>query len=865
MFAAKTQSLLPSARRLRRLAWLLALAWTLFMAVALVLRARDVRDETHLAALAIARAYSANDPHLTLMNPVIHGSRPSALQPDMHGVTGRITSLEPAHSGNAPDNWERSALLKLAEGGEEVAEFTKSEGSPTLRLMRPMVTRAECINCHAEQAGFEGSIRGGVGISVPLEPLYSAERRGHLRALWMLGPLWVIGLGGIAVGNRIIRLQAARRQQVVDELQRAHDRLQQESDVYRDGPVVVFQCRDEPGWPVVQISANVAQVLGHEASAFLDGSLMLSRVVHEHDLDRLLASVATGAQERSGRFAQATCRFRHRDGSVVWVLANLVARGGTVGGSATISGYFIDITDWRRTETDLRESEERLDLALTGAELGVWDWDLATDAVVFDTRWAAMLGHGIHEIPGNLAAWSERVHPDDMPGVNAALKEHLEGRTPIYRAEFRMRHASGGWVWILDTGKVLVRDADGRPLRAAGVHQDITRRKRLEKEAVQQERLAAVGQLAAGIAHDFNNILCSIMGFTELLQTAPETPVSSQENLRRISDSSRRAAHLVRQILDFSQKTMRRVQPVDLDLCVRDTVGFLRAMLPENIHMELLVEPGSYLMEAEPAQLQQLITNLAINARDAMPDGGTLKLRLRRDTIDATEGKCAHCGLSLAGPWLRLDVADTGTGIPAETLPLIFEPFFTTKAIGDGTGLGLSQAAGIAAQHGGHFQVHSEVGGGTTFTLLLPQTDAVRAATVPEEPAIAHGSGQSVLVVEDEPSVCEAITAMLRHLGYRVTAAGSGRQALDLFAREEGRFDLVLTDVVMPDLDGEALCRHLRELVPAVRVVAMSGYPLGARGVGLLELGAVAWVQKPITIEQLAGVVADALGGPSKG
>ena len=682
----------------------------------------------------------------------------------------------------------------------------------------------------------------------------------------MLGPLWVIGLGGIAVGNRIIRLQVARRQQVVDELQRAHDRLQQESDVYRDGPVVVFQCRDEPGWPVVQISANVAQVLGHEASAFLDGSLMLSRVVHEHDLDRLLASVATGAQERSGRFAQATCRFRHRDGSVVWVLANLVARGGTVGGGATISGYFIDITDWRRTETDLRESEERLDLALTGAELGVWDWDLATDAVVFDVRWAAMLGHEISEIPGTLAAWSERVHPDDMPGINAVLKEHLEGRTPIYRAEFRMRHASGGWVWILDTGKVLVRDADGRPLRAAGVHQDITRRKRLEKEAVQQERLAAVGQLAAGIAHDFNNILCSILGFTELLQTAPETPASSQENLRRISDSSRRAAHLVRQILDFSQKTMRRVQPVDLDLCVRDTVGFLRAMLPENIRMELQVEPGSYLMEAEPAQLQQLITNLAINARDAMPDGGALKLTLRHDTIDDHRRQVRPlrpvAGRAVAAAGCRRHGhRHRGRDAAAHLRALLHHE-------GDRRRHGARPVPGRRHRGAARRPLPGALGGRLAApcsrSCCRRRTPCVRRRSRRSRPSCA-GRGQAVLVVEDEPSVSEAITAMLRHLGYRVTAAGSGRQALDLFAREEGRFDLVLTDVVMPDLDGEALCRHLRELAPAVRVVAMSGYPLGARGVGLLDLGAVAWVQKPITIEQLAGVVADALGGPSRG
>lgn len=645
----------------------------------------------------------------------------------------------------------------------------------------------------------------------------------------------------------------------------------------------------------------------------------------------------------------------------------------------------------RQAVARLRESEERLEMALRGAELGVWDWDLTDDSVIFDERWAAMLGHELADLPQTLAAWSERVHPDDLPAVRAILDEHLAGRTPGYRAVFRMRRRTGEWIWILDTGKVLTRDASGRPLRAVGVHQDITAqkhaeaareealgrfralvgalqmgvfvedgahaiveanqslrdmfglddpatllgtdarrladviatrfrdaagfrererriraggrvvaqeeleladgrvlerdyvpvisdgsvdgglwvyrditaRKRQEREALHQERLAAVGQLSAGVAHDFNNILCSIMGFTELMQSAPETPVSLQPNLRRIGESSRRAAHLVKQILDFSQKTLRQVRSVDLEACLRETEIFLRASLPETIRIELDVAPGPYTLDAEPVQLQQMITNLAINARDAMPEGGELRLSLSRGEVDDPAESCALCGQPLRGEWLRLEVADTGLGIADDVMPHIFEPFFTTRRVGEGTGLGLSQAVGIVAQHGGHLRVRTAVGHGTTFTILLPPGVAHVPTPAPDVRSVTHGAGRHVLLVEDDLSVGEAIAAMLRRLDYRVTVASSGREALDVFARADGRFDLVLTDVVMPDLDGEALCARLRALSPAVRIAAMSGYPLHARGAGLFRLGVTTRVEKPVSIEQLAAAVAEALATPT--
>jgi len=1024
----ETPASAPSGLRLRNLAWLAAIAWTVFLGGALAYRLRDVRLETHQSALAVARAhfnkdqvfrlwaaqrggvYVPIDEHtqpspylenvpdrdiavadgkrLTLMDPANLVRQLAANYPELYGVTGHVTSLEPLRPGNAPDAWERTALLVLAGGASEVADFVTEGGEPQLRLMRPMVTREDCLKCHVDQADHVGEARGGVSVSVPMAPLYAAERPGHRRALWILGPTWLVGIGGIVFSGRTIGAQAARRLQAVGELQRAHDLLREERDVYRTGPVVVFKCRDEAGWPLEYISDNVSQVLGHELAAFAAGSLTLGRLVHPDDLARLTAAAA-GEAAPPGRFGHQLYRFRHHDGHDLWVLANVVTQGCGQDGVARIQGYFVDITGWQRTESALRESEDRLDLALGGAELGVWDWDLVTNKVVFDERWASMLGYPLHEIEPTLKAWEERVHPEDLPKIMVVLTDHLEGRTPIYRSEFRMRARNGDWVWMLDTGKVIERDKEGRPLRAVGVHQDITarrnaeaaremalerfhalidnlqmgvlvessertivevnrafctmfgvpdpgllmgmdcgraaggaaalftdadgftarleailagaevvvneelslndgrtferdyvpinvrgrlignmwiyrdvtRRKRLEKEAVQQERLAAVGQLSAGIAHDFNNILCSIMGFTELIQADPETAPSLQTNLRRIGDSSRRAAHLVRQILDFSQKTMHRLQPVDLEACVRDAAGLLRAALPGNIDVVVQVEPGSYRLDSEPSQMHQMVTNLAINARDAMPGGGELSLRLSRGMVDDPSVNCSICGQAIAGQWLRLEVADTGTGIEANVLPHIFEPFFTTKKVGEGTGLGLSQAAGIAAQHGGHVTVRSTCGRGTSFHFYLPPA-LDREQVRPEAAAgVALGSGESVLLVEDEPSVREAIEAMLRHLGYAVTVAASGREALDLYAERGARFSLVLTDVVMPDIDGEALCAKLRALDPGVRIVAMSGYPLGTRGASLLERGVLAWVQKPMAIEQLASVVAAAVNG----
>jgi PAS domain S-box-containing protein len=382
---------------------------------------------------------------------------------------------------------------------------------------------------------------------------------------------------------------------------------------------------------------------------------------------------------------------------------------------------------------------------------------------------------------------------------------------------------------------------------------DISEHKILEEQLVRQERLAAVGQLAAGIAHDFNNILAGILGYAELLAMTPDTPAKMRPGLQRIITSVQRAATLVRQILDFSGKTIRHPQQVDLSAFIADTVAFINTTLPETIKIELQVSADDFTTEADPTQLQQLLTNLAINARDAMPNGGVLQITLKQVDLSIPVS-CSICREPVVGRWFQLEIIDTGGGIPAELLSRIFEPFFTTKEVGNNSGLGLSQVAGIVVQHHGHIIVTSRVGIGTTFTIYLPVTTSA-APVAPPSASIIPGQHETILLVEDEPAVLEAITNMLHYLGYQTLTAASGLEAITLFEAHKLEIALVLSDMMMPDMDGEMLFHSLKANTPDLKMIIMSGYPLDKKGTNLLAQGMVAWHQKPISIAELSQVI----------
>jgi len=402
---------------------------------------------------------------------------------------------------------------------------------------------------------------------------------------------------------------------------------------------------------------------------------------------------------------------------------------------------------------------------------------------------------------------------------------------------------------------------DGRertvPGSTAVIVRDITERMQMQEQIRAQDRLAAMGQLAAGVAHDFNNILTSMIGFAELTHRRADIPASAKADLKRIMEGGHRAAHLIRQILDFSRRSLMRRQALDLAPFLKETVRFLQRTIPEGIRIVLEMGTAQYTVFADANQLQQVLANLAVNARDAMPEGGELRLCLSTLTLEADH----QTGME-SGEWIALSVSDTGVGIPPEGLPHLYEPFFTTKDVGEGTGLGLAQVYGIVKQHEGFIDVETEMGNGTTFTIYLPPLavlEEVSKEEVPEE--MPRGHGETVLVAEDEPQVLGVCKAMLEHLGYRVLAAPSGSQALDLYDQYGEEIALVLADMMMPQMGGVELCHAVRSRNPDAKVVVMTGYPLrGAEGIALLEQGIVDWMQKPVDFVRLAQLMSQVLG-----
>ncbi|HMO57606.1 MAG TPA: PAS domain S-box protein [Roseiflexaceae bacterium] len=516
-----------------------------------------------------------------------------------------------------------------------------------------------------------------------------------------------------------------------------------------------------------------------------------------------------------------------------------------------------DVTDLRQIEEDFHEINQRYRLITENAIDLIELLDIDADAVCI---YASPSHQAVFGIPPDQIVGMrlfDAIHQHDLAIVEAMWQNLIEHGTGNTMA--RVRHLDGSWRWIEAT--IRSTEHHGRRL-ALLVGRDVTERKHMEQRYLQAQKMESVGRLAGGVAHDFNNLLTAIQGYTSFAIDAIGIQHPAQSDLAEIQHTIKRASWLTQQLLAFSRRQPVSPQTLNLNERMLDTTRLLRRLIGEDIELIVLPDPELALTRVDPGQLDQVLVNLVVNARDAMPQGGTLTIETSNVVLDHEYAR-RHDDVE-AGAYVMLSVSDTGAGMAPEVMRHLFEPFFTTKEPGRGTGLGLATCYGIITQHGGHIWCYSTPDAGTTFRIYLPQVSAeIEQQPLSHEPLInlLHGH-ETILVVEDEPAVLSLIARILLRQGYHVLTAVSGAEALQLMSGEHPPIQLVITDLIMPQISGIELARTLRHQLAQLRVIYMSGHTdHSAVGFSRHDSG-VLFLQKPFSAQELARVVRIALDQP---
>lgn len=543
---------------------------------------------------------------------------------------------------------------------------------------------------------------------------------------------------------------------------------------------------------------------------------------------------------------------------------------------------------------DLAISRERYALAQKAANIGSWDWDIQGGALYWSEQIEPMFGIAPGKFGATYEAFLECVHPDDRRQVVDSIKACIE-EGKDYEKEHRIVWPDGTLRWVLEKGNV-VRDDKNRAVRMMGIVHDITERKRMENELrqahdeleirvaartgelaqtvealrkemterkkleqqlLQARKMESIGILAGGVAHDFNNLLTAISGYGQIIQDnicADDRLL--RESAEQVLKAARRAAELTRNLLAFSRKQIINPKPIHIDAIISNTSKLMRRIIGEDIELSTAFSDKKLLVMADAGQMEQVLTNLATNAHDAMPYGGRLSIYTKQVVVK--EGSEALYDLPAPGNYALISVADNGTGIDQETLERLFEPFFTTKEVGKGTGLGLAIVYGIIKQHDGSILVSSRPGKGTTFTIYLP---LMEGSVVGEEAKISPpsaGGMETLLVAEDEEMVKVFLKKILERAGYRVIVAGDGEDAITRF-REHDDISLVLSDVVMPKKNGLEVVQEIKKIKPGIKVIFISGYTADLmHKKGIIEEG-VEFISKPFAKNDLLRKIREVL------
>ena len=511
----------------------------------------------------------------------------------------------------------------------------------------------------------------------------------------------------------------------------------------------------------------------------------------------------------------------------------------------------------KRAEEALRASEERLRQLAENISAVLWITDPAMSQVLYvSPAYEKVWGRDCESLYRTPHAWLEAIHPEDQPRVRqAALKKQQRGE---YDEVYRVVRPDGSVRWIRDRA-FPIRNETGEVCRLVGTAEDITEQRSLEDQLRQAQKMEAIGQLAGGVAHDFNNILTVIQGHSELLTNRDDLNPEMLESLNQIMLAGGRAANLTRQLLTFSRQQAIQPRPLDLNQVIADLNKMLVRIIGEDVRLQFDPAPQLPQVKADAGMIEQVLMNLVVNARDAMPAGGNLVVQT--ETIHLDDDHAKQDPQTRAGEFVKLTVRDSGCGMSPEVMARVFEPFFTTKPAGKGTGLGLATVFGIVKQHNGWVEVDSVIGWGTTFRVFLPVSRSAATEFVQRAaPGSMPRGTETVLLVEDESAVRLLAKMALQRLGYHVLEAGSGVAALEVWDEHADEIELVVTDMVLPEgLTGRELAQRLRARKPGLKVLYTSGYSTEIVGRNFIVEQDIHFLQKPYTPQKLAQAMRECL------
>jgi PAS domain S-box-containing protein len=637
----------------------------------------------------------------------------------------------------------------------------------------------------------------------------------------------------------------------ITERKRAGQALEESEDRYRD--LVEHShdllCTHDLDGVILSVNQATARGLGYAPGDLVNKSIRDLLVPDvRHRFDDYLAMI----REHGG--ANGLMRVQTAFGEErLWEYHTTVRTDGVT--APVVRATVHDITERKRMERQLAESHNLLSAVVEGTTDAIFIKDLQGRYLMVNSAAARFVGKSVEEVIGK--------DDSEIFSAETAAKIMEHDRQVIATGDTLTIEEIGTAAGITRTylsTKGLYRDYRGKIIGIIGIARDMTERKELENQLRQAQKMEAIGRLAGGVAHDFNNLLTVINGYSEMViaQLTEQDPRRKQvEEIKKAGD---RAASLTRQLLAFSRRQVLTPTVLDLNVVISDMEKMLRRLIGEDIELRVIAEPELGKVKADPGQVEQVIMNLAVNARDAMPNGGTLIVETQHVTLD--EDHARHQVGVAPGGYVMLAVSDTGCGMDAETVSHIFEPFFTTKGEGKGTGLGLSTVYGIVAQSGGHVTVDSKVGWGTTFRIYLPRTEeTIESAEVSAETIDLPQGWETILLAEDEEMVRTLARELLRASGYQVLEAQNGVEALWLAEQHQGPIHLLLSDVVMPLMNGPDLAKQLAAKRPAMKVLFMSGYTSKAAiHHGMLD-PAIPFLQKPFTLDLLALKVREVLDG----